>query len=282
MDIVRRVEALRATVSAWRRVGETVALVPTMGALHDGHVSLVTLARRNAQRVVATIFVNPTQFGPSEDLAAYPRDESADVAMLEGAGCDLVYAPDLAAMYPEGFATSVRVSGLSDVLCGAVRAGHFDGVAQVVTKYLNQAQADCAVFGEKDWQQLAIIRRLAIDLDIPTRIFGAPTARAADGLALSSRNRYLTPAERDAAPALHGAISAVAAAVAGGKAVEAAVTAARAQVLAAGFSGIDYLEVRTADRLEAVATYNPAIATRVFAAAWLGKARLIDNVPVPG
>jgi pantoate--beta-alanine ligase len=280
LDTVRTVADLRARVAAWRGAGEGVALVPTMGALHEGHLTLVDRARAEAARVVATIFVNPTQFGPTEDFAAYPRDEGADAAALAGAGCDLLYAPGVAAMYPPGFATEVRVTGLTDVLCGAARPGHFDGVAQVVTKYLNQAQADVAVFGEKDWQQLAVIRRLAADLDIPTRIVGAPTARAADGLALSSRNRYLTPERRAVAPALHAALRAAADAIAAGGAVGPAVATARAAVLAAGFERLDYLEARDAATLAELTVHDPDRPGRLFAAAWLGRARLIDNVGI--
>lgn len=279
MDIVRTVADLRARVAAWRAAGRTVGLTPTMGALHEGHLTLVALARRHAERVVATIFVNPTQFGPTEDFAAYPRDEARDAAMLAGAGCDLLYAPSVAEMYPPGFATGVRVTGLTDVLCGAARPGHFDGVAQVVAKYLNQAQADVAVFGEKDWQQLAVIRRLAADLDIPTRILGAPIARDADGLAMSSRNRYLTPAERAAAPALHGALQVAAASIRGGGAIDAALARARDAVLAAGFARIDYLEARDGVTLAPMAMGGEGTG-RLFAAAFLGRARLIDNVPV--
>jgi pantoate--beta-alanine ligase len=282
METVRTVAALRGAVERWRGGGETVALVPTMGALHEGHLSLVRLGHRHATRVVATIFVNPTQFAPSEDLAAYPRDEAADAAMLAGASCDLLYAPGVAEMYPPGFATEVRVSGLTDVLCGAARPGHFDGVAQVVTKYLNQAQADLAVFGEKDWQQLAVIRRLAADLDIPTRILGAPVARAPDGLALSSRNRYLTETERAVAPVLYKAITGAAAAIAAGDDAAAAVAQARDAIRAAGFASVDYVEAREAATLAPVDRHDPARPARVFAAARLGAARLIDNVPVEG
>ncbi len=177
METVRTVAALRARVRAWRDAGERITLTPTMGALHEGHLSLVTLGRAHAERVVATLFVNPTQFGPNEDLAAYPRDDARDAAMLESVGCNPIFVPSLEEMYPPGFSTRVRVEGLTDCLCGAERPGHFDGVAQVVTKLLNQAQADFAVFGEKDWQQLAVIRRLARDLDIPTEILGAPIVR---------------------------------------------------------------------------------------------------------
>lgn len=280
MEIVRTVAALRARVTGWRRGGARVALTPTMGALHDGHLSLVGIGRREADRVVATLFVNPTQFGPGEDLSRYPRDEARDAAMLRGAGCDLLFAPDVAEMYPAGFATTVRVAGLTDVLCGAARPGHFDGVAQVVTKLLNQAQADVAIFGEKDWQQLAVIRRLARDLDIPTRILGAPVVREADGLAMSSRNRYLAPAERVAAPALHAALTRAAAAIAAGADPAAACAEAAAAVIAAGFTPPDYLEARTAEGLAAIDRHDPATPARVFAAARLGAARLIDNVAI--
>lgn len=281
MDTVRTVADLRARVAVWRAGGLRVALVPTMGALHDGHLSLVRLGRRHADRIVATIFVNPTQFGPTEDLGAYPRDEDADAAMLAAEGCDLLYAPEVATMYPPGFATAIRVGGgLTDVLCGAARPGHFDGVALVVAKYLIQAQADVAVFGEKDWQQLALIRRLAADLDIPTEIVGGPIARAPDGIALSSRNRYLTDAERAAAPNLFAALMAAAAAITQGAPIDESLSTARAQLSLAGFGPVDYVEARDAQTLAPVSTRDPARAIRLFGAARLGRARLIDNVPV--
>ncbi|MDT8345913.1 MAG: pantoate--beta-alanine ligase [Thermohalobaculum sp.] len=280
MEIVHTVEALRAHVRRWRAEGERVALTPTMGALHDGHLSLVRLGQANARRVVATIFVNPTQFGATEDLAAYPRDEARDAAMLREAGCDLLFVPPVAEMYPTGFATRVIVDGLTGVLCGAVRPGHFDGVAQVVTKLLNQAQADVAIFGEKDWQQLAVIRRLAADLDIPTLILGAPILREADGLAMSSRNRYLTPAERAVAGSLNRIIAAAAGRIAQGAGIAAEMAQARAAIIAAGFASVDYVETRDAASLAEIAHFDPSCPARVFAAARLGRARLIDNVPV--
>jgi len=212
MDIVRTVAELRARVDAWRAEGHRTAVVPTMGGLHEGHVSLVRHALRHAGRAVATLFVNPTQFGAGEDLAAYPRDEARDAAMLEEAGCHLLFAPEASEMYPPGFATRVCVDGLTDALCGVARPGHFDGVAQVVAKLLNQSRCDIAVFGEKDWQQLAVVTRLARDLDIGTRIVGAPTVREADGLAMSSRNGYLSAAERAVAPELVRALREAAAA----------------------------------------------------------------------
>jgi len=280
MEIVRTVADLRTRVRAWQRAGEAVALVPTMGALHAGHVSIVALGRSHARRVVATIFVNPTQFGRNEDLAAYPRDEAGDAAMLSGAGCDLLFAPGVAEMYPPGFSTRVIVDGLTECLCGRVRPGHFDGVAQVVSKLLNQVGADIAIFGEKDWQQLAVIRRMARDLDIPTRILGAPTIREADGLAMSSRNRYLDDTQRKVAGQLNKVIFAAARRIAGGAPAAAETADAVAALLKAGFDSVDYVECREAESLAPVERHDPARPARVFAAARLGRARLIDNVPV--
>jgi len=281
MQTVRTVAALREAVAGLRGHGGGIGLVPTMGALHDGHLGLVRLAHHHARHIVATIFVNPTQFGPGEDLAAYPRGEARDAALLESEGVAVLFAPAVEEMYPPGFATSVRVAGLSEPLCGATRPGHFDGVSQVVTKLLNQAQADIAVFGEKDWQQLAIIRRLARDLDIPTEIVGAPIARAPDGLAMSSRNRYLSTAERATAPALNRALTAAAHAIAGGADAADACADAAGKVIAAGFAHVDYLECREAASLAPITRHDPATPARVFGAAHLGRARLIDNVPVP-
>ena len=203
IDVVRSVAALRAAVRSRREAGARIGLVPTMGALHDGHLALVQAARdRGAAFVVATIFVNPLQFNPDEDLAAYPRDEAGDLERFAAAGVDLVFAPPLEEMYPPGFATEVRVSSLTRYLEGPARPGHFEGVATVVTKLLNQAQPDLACFGEKDFQQLQVIRRFARDLDLPVEIVGVTTVREADGLAMSSRNRYLSPAQRKIASAL--------------------------------------------------------------------------------
>ncbi len=282
METVRTVAELRAHVGAWRRAGERVALTPTMGGLHSGHLALVAAARAAAERAVATIFVNPTQFGAGEDFDAYPRDEAADAAMLSRAGCDLLFAPPVTEMYPAGFVTEVRVTGLTDVLDGQARPGHFDGVAQVVTKLLNQAQANIALFGEKDWQQLAVIRRLARDLDIPTEIRGVPTMREPDGLAMSSRNRYLTAEERALAPSLHRVISAAAARIGTGVPPGPECDGAAAGLAALGFGPVDYVECRAAETLAPIERHDPGVPARVFAAARLGRARLIDNVPVLG
>lgn len=270
----RTVAALRAHLAAWRQKGETVALVPTMGALHEGHVSLVRLARVQADRVVASIFVNPRQFGPDEDFERYPRAEQADGVLLAQAGCDMLYAPGVEAIYPPGYATTVSVGGVSAPLEGAHRAGHFDGMATVVLKLLLQCAPDVAIFGEKDFQQLAVIRRMARDLDLPTDILGAPIARAPNGLALSSRNAYLAEPERAVAPALHAVLVEAAAALARGvdpRDVEARSALALA---ASGFTSVDYVAVCDPETLQP-ATALPA---RILAAAWLGKTRLIDNV----
>jgi len=277
--VVRTVADLRATIAGWRRDGDTVALVPTMGYLHDGHLALVARGRELCRRTVATLFVNPTQFGPAEDLDRYPRDESGDLAKLAAVGCDLLFAPTVAEMYPPGFSTSVTVTGVSDGLCGAIRPRFFGGVALIVTKLLLQALPDVALFGEKDYQQLQVIRRFVRDLDIPVRVEGVPTVREADGLAMSSRNAYLTADERARAPALHRALVAAAERLAGGAAAAGpALDEARAALLAAGFTSVDYVELRDADGLEPlVRADRPA---RLLAAAWLGKARLIDNIPV--
>lgn len=281
-EVVHDIPALRARQDAWRQAGQRIGLVPTMGALHAGHIALVRAARAATDRVIVTVFVNPTQFGPGEDLDAYPRTLDADVALLRAEGADVVFAPTVQTMYPPGFATRVHVDGLTDVLCGAARPGHFDGVAQVVTKLLNLGAADEAFFGEKDWQQLAIIRRLAADLNFRTRIVGVPTVRAEDGLALSSRNAYLSAEERQIAPRLFRELTRVADAVARGVPAARASEAAREALLAAGFRAVDYVEVRDADDLSPVET-TPAAGrpARVFGAAHLGRARLIDNVPVP-
>lgn len=273
--ILRTVTDLRVQVAAWRKAGETVALVPTMGALHEGHLSLMRLAGSQASRVIASIFVNPAQFGPGEDYERYPRTEAEDVAKLASVGVDAAFVPTAREMYPEGFATRVHIDRLGEVLCGAHRPGHFDGMALVVVKLLTSALPDVAIFGEKDYQQLQIIRRFTADLNIPVRIMGAPIEREPDGLALSSRNRYLSPEQRQIAVALSVALKAVRDAVkAGGDPAEASAKA-REDVLKAGFDSVDYIEVRDPVTLELVTEHGkPA---RVFGAARLGTTRLIDN-----
>lgn len=269
--------ALRAAVAGWRGAGETIALVPTMGALHEGHLTLVAEAKRIARRAVVSIFVNPTQFGPNEDFSLYPRDVGADLSALAGAGADAAWTPDVAAMYPAGFATRIEVAGLTEGLCGPLRPGHFSGVATVVTKLLNQVQPDIALFGEKDFQQLQVIRRVVADLDMATEIRGVPTIREADGLALSSRNRYLTPEERRSAPRLHAVLADIAAKVRDGGPVAGPVAQGIAALEEAGFT-VQYVTVSDAATLAPVERVMGP--TRVLAAAYLGRTRLIDNVPV--
>jgi pantoate--beta-alanine ligase len=273
---VRTVADLRAAVAAWRRGGDSIGVVPTMGALHRGHLSLVAAARAACRRCIATLFVNPKQFGPREDLARYPRQEEADRALLDAAGCDLLFAPAVEEMYPPGFSTTVSLAGVTDRWEGEARPGHFAGVATVVAKLLLQALADKAFFGEKDYQQLQAVTRMVRDLDIPTEIVGCPTVRDADGLALSSRNAYLDASERRAAPALFRVITAIAAAAAEGRDVAAAIASGKAALLAAGFASIDYLALVEAITLEPIAALDRP--GRVIAAARLGAVRLIDNV----
>ena len=282
MQIIREVDALRRAVAALRRAGGdgggTVALVPTMGALHAGHLALAREGKRMADHLVASIFVNPTQFGPNEDLGLYPRREAADAEMLEREGCAILWAPDAGTMYPDGHSTSISVSGVSEGLEGAARPGHFAGVATVVAKLFNQVQPDVALFGEKDYQQLAVIRRLAADLDVGVRIVGLPTQRDADGLALSSRNFYLSKEERLAARALPRALVEAAQAIRNGGDVAAALAQARQTLAAAGFGPIDYVELCDPVTLRPMGMLNgPA---RLLAAAKLGKTRLIDNLAV--
>ncbi len=278
--IIRGVEELRAATGAWRRQGQSIALVPTMGALHEGHLSLMRLAAQHCDRVCASIFVNPTQFGPHEDFDAYPRNLERDHALLEAEGVDLLYAPTAGDVYGEGFSTSVHVGGVSEGLCGGNRPGHFDGVALVVTKLLLRVLPDLAVFGEKDYQQLQVIRRLVRDLDIPVEILGAPTVREDDGLALSSRNAYLDREERRVAPALYRILIRYAEKLASG--VPADLAEARRELLEAGFDHVEYLEWRSSEGLHPPAAgREPAqVPGRLLAAVRLGRTRLIDNVPV--
>ena len=279
--IVRTVADLRAVVRGWKAAGERVALIPTMGALHDGHLSLVALGQRHAQRTVASVFVNPKQFAPHEDFDSYPRGEARDAELLASIGCDLMFAPGVGEMYAPGFSTTINLTGVSEPLEGAARPLFFAGVATVVTKLLIQSQADVALFGEKDYQQLQVIRRVARDLDLPVEIVGAPTARAEDGLALSSRNAYLSPEERAAAVALPNALKAAAAAVASGGRVDEAEAAGKTALIEAGFRQIDYFDVREAGDLTRLGPGSIDDAdARILAAAWLGRTRLIDNMAV--
>lgn len=278
MQTIHDRETLWQILSGYRAAGERIVLVPTMGALHEGHLALVTEAHRRGERVVVSIFVNPKQFGPNEDFDAYPRRVEADSAKLVSAAVDLLWMPSVEAMYPPGFATSVRVADLPDRLCGAARPGHFDGVATVVAKLFNQVRPDVAIFGEKDWQQLAIIRRMAADLDMAIDIVGFPTQREDDGLALSSRNAYLTAEERSAATALPRALGQAAHAIEMGQPVESVLCAVPPVLEKAGFSSVDYVELVDASTLVPMDCLDrPA---RLLAAARIGKARLIDNLPV--
>ena len=270
--------ALVAAMAEWRRAGETIALVPTMGALHAGHLALVAEARVRAGRVVATIFVNPLQFGANEDLDAYPRQEAADVALLETGGCDLLWLPTAAELYPPGFATMVCVSGVSERWDGAARPGHFDGVATVVARLFTAVRPDLAIFGEKDFQQLAVIRRMTTDLGLGVEVMGAATVRDGDGLALSSRNAYLSEDERRRAVALPRALEAARAAVLGGEPVAATLATAEQRLAAAGFGTIDYVALVDAATLEP--RDAPAGEMRLIAAARIGTTRLIDNIRV--
>jgi len=283
VQTVKTLDMLRTALAALRADGARIALVPTMGALHEGHLTLVRRARAEADHVVASIFVNPKQFGPNEDLDAYPRQLAADAAMLEAEGVALLWAPTAEAMYPQGFVTNVSVAGVSEGLCGAARPGHFDGVATVVLKLFNQVAPDMAFFGEKDFQQLAVIRAMARDLDL-TRphvdaIIGVPTVREADGLAMSSRNRYLSPEQRAAAAALPRAIKAAIARIESGGEVTQALAGLEAEVIAAGFTSVDYAalaDARSLAPLDAL-TERPA---RILVAARIGGTRLIDNMAV--
>ena len=277
MQTVRDLTGLRDAVAAFRAEGATIALVPTMGALHAGHMALVEAARRPGTKVIASIFVNPRQFGPNEDLARYPRREAADARLLAEGGCDLLWLPSVEAMYPDGFATNISVSGVSDGLDGAARPGHFDGVATVVTKLFNQTGADIAYFGEKDFQQLAVIRRFVADLDMAVEIVGVPTQRDDDGLALSSRNIYLDDEQRAKAVALPRALGVAARAIGRGDDAEAALAEARATLIAAGFE-VDYVTLADAETLsDSPAADRPR---RLLAAARMGATRLIDNIAI--
>ena len=278
IPVLRTPNELRAWRSGLRSL--RVAMAPTMGALHDGHLSLIRLARTRADVVLASLFVNPTQFGPSEDFQAYPRDEARDLGLLAAVGCEAVYAPNAGDMYPPGFDTTISVARVAAPLEGAFRPHHFAGVATVVAKLMIQAAPDVAVFGEKDFQQLQVIRRMVLDLDLSVEVLGAPIVREADGLALSSRNVYLSPSERAVAPALQAELARAAKALASGEAIESVEERARQQVVAAGFDSIDYLEVRHPASLERFSPGALRGDARVLAAARLGRTRLIDNIAV--
>nr|WP_295667984.1 pantoate--beta-alanine ligase [Sphingomonas sp.] len=278
MQTIRSLDLLRDGITGLREGGNRIALVPTMGALHAGHMALIEAAKRPGTRVVASIFVNPKQFGANEDLSRYPRKELADTRMLSEAGCDLLWMPPVETMYPPGFATNISVAGVSDGLDGAARPGHFDGVATVVSKLFNQVRPDAAYFGEKDFQQLAVIRRMVLDLDMGIEITGVPTQREDDGLALSSRNIYLDESERPRAVALPRALGVAAKAIAKGEDVDTALNIAREALIAAGFE-IDYVELVDAETL---GVPDASRERRLLAAAKIGTTRLIDNLAVEG
>lgn len=287
MQTITSLKMLRNSVTTLRQDGNSLALVPTMGALHEGHLTLVREAQARADHVCVSIFVNPTQFGPNEDLDAYPRQMEADSALLEAEGVDLLWAPSVEEMYPSGFASSVSVAGVSESLCGADRPGHFDGVATVVCKLFNQVRPDVACFGEKDWQQLAVIRRMAGDLDLSfplaDRIEGIATVREADGLAMSSRNRYLSPEQRAAAATLPRAMRMAINRIEAGEPVSATLRTLQEELLSAGFSAIDYAELSDASSLEhwdTLGSGRDGAAGRLLVAARIGGTRLIDNMAV--
>lgn len=277
-EIVRTVAALRTHVRAWKAAGDIVGVVPTMGALHDGHLSLVRAARAECERVIVTIFVNPLQFNNPDDLLKYPRTLEADAALLNTVGVDVIFAPEADEVYPEGFATTVTVTGVSQPLEGALRPGHFEGVATVVAKLFGMTMADRGYFGQKDWQQLQVVTRLVRDLNIPVWIVGCETIRDADGLAMSSRNARLDAAARAKAPVLFAAMSRAVADIRAGQSDRMAIREAAETVRAAGFDRVEYIELRDAGTL--MPSDDPSRPRRMLAAAWLGGVRLIDNIPV--
>jgi pantoate--beta-alanine ligase len=278
MQIIRRLSDLDPALLPWREQGQTIALVPTMGALHAGHMALIEAARNEADRVVASIFVNPLQFGANEDLARYPRQESEDAELLQHHGCDLLWLPTAEQLYPPGFATTVTVSGLSDRWDGAARPGHFTGVTTVVAKLLTAVRPNLAFFGEKDFQQLAVIRRMVADLGLDVTVRGVPTVRDADGLALSSRNAYLDAGERKRALALPRALEQARDAILGGEPVEAVLDDARSKLSKAGFNPVDYIALVDSETLDPLEV--PSGEMRLIAAAVIGATRLIDNIRV--
>lgn len=277
-EIIRTLVELRSKVAGWKAAGESVAVVPTMGALHQGHLSLVRAAKEACDRVIVTIFINPKQFNNPDDYKNYPRTEEEDARKLIALKADVVYVPDGEQMYPNGFATTVSVEGITQGLCGAHRAGHFDGVATIVTKLFTQTQADKAFFGEKDYQQLQVVTRLARDLDLPIEVIGCPTIREEDGLAMSSRNLLLSDRARTWAPELHRAMEEMSEGLLAGGDLEELRAAAVKRVERAGFTQVEYLDLRSADQLELMTT--PDRPARLLAAAWLAGVRLIDNIAV--
>jgi len=278
VPILRRLDALRSLTRRWSLSGDTIGVVPTMGALHDGLLSLVAAAKAACDRVIVTIFVNPKQFNNPADLANYPRTEDADARKLERFEVDALWVPDADQMYPARFATTVSVAGLTDVMEGAFRPGHFEGVATVVTKLFTQTSATDAFFGEKDYQQLLVVRRMATDLDLPVTVHGCPTIREIDGLAMSSRNLLLSDRARTTAPTLHEEMESIASGLRDGLAFDPLRAAAAARLTRAGFTGVDYLDLRAQDDLSSLPA--PARPARLFAAAWLAGVRLIDNIAV--
>jgi pantoate--beta-alanine ligase len=276
--LARTIKDMREQVASWRTAGERIGLVPTMGALHAGHLSLIDVARaKGATKIIVSIFVNPTQFGPGEDFDAYPRTEATDAEKL-GASADLIFAPNGAEMYPDGFGTTVSVSGVTNTLEGEARPTHFDGVATVVSKLLLAALPDCAVFGEKDYQQLLTIRRMVTDLTIPVDVLGGPILREPDGLAMSSRNVYLTETEREAAGQLNVILRETAEAISAGADIKTLTAEAEAKLLGLGFNTIDYLTVR--DTVTLAPIENLTTEARILVAAKIGQPRLLDNMPV--
>ena len=278
MDIVRTVAELRSRISMWRREGQSVALVPTMGSLHAGHLSLMKVGKERSDRVIATIFVNPLQFAPNEDFETYPRREDSDIRKLVKEDIDLLFAPDVSEMYRPDATTTISVGGLTDCLCALSRPGFFDGVATVVTKLLLQALPDIAIFGEKDYQQLLVIKRLATDLDIPVEIIGAPTIREEDGLALSSRNVYLDTKSRSIAPSMYNILTQYASDISNGNDIKKSLQLAKQNMQKSGFEKIEYLDLRSSQTLQACNDIKRP--SRLFAAAWLGSTRLIDNLAI--
>ncbi len=277
MRLIRDAAELRSATQGWRSGGDRIALVPTMGYLHAGHLALVARARQLAPRVITTIFVNPTQFAPHEDLGRYPRDEAGDIAKLEAAGCDLLFAPGVETVYPPGFATSITMRGPAEGLEGTHRPQMFAGVALVCTRLFGLCAADVAVFGEKDWQQVMVVRQVVRDLALPLTIETVPTIRAPDGLALSSRNAYLGAAERQQATAMHAALQHVVERLRAGAAAAEACAEAEARLHAAGFRQVDYVALRRSSDFAGMSRLDEP--GRVLGAAWLGQVRLIDNLP---